>query len=52
MHGVPALHHLVEDLAQGAGAGLIKTAANGLVGILVGGVLVALFEGGKKVAGK
>ena len=52
VHGVPALHHLVEDLAQGAGAGLIKTAANGLVGILVGGVLVALFEGGKKVAGK
>jgi len=44
VHGIPPLHHWVEDLAKGAGGwvgALAPVVADGLVGILAGGVVLA-----------
>ncbi|HYC55750.1 MAG TPA: DUF808 domain-containing protein [Candidatus Binatia bacterium] len=50
-HGVAALHHVVEDLAHGAGAmgWLVEMLANALVGIVVGGVIVGVVMAAKKL---
>ncbi|MDZ4080249.1 MULTISPECIES: DUF808 domain-containing protein [Hydrocarboniphaga] len=46
VHGVPALHHGVEDLAHHTGAlsGLVTTLLNALVGIIVGAIIVCVAQ--------
>jgi predicted DNA repair protein MutK len=50
-HGIPALHHAVEGLAEHTGAlgGLVSMLANAVVGILAGAVALGVFLGGKRV---
>jgi uncharacterized protein len=51
-HGIPPVEHLIHDLEAGAGpvGFLVPTLADGLVGILVGGLVLAVVSGVKKVA--
>lgn len=51
VHGVAPLHHLVEHWTHGSGGWAIAMAANAIVGIVVGGIVFAIVEGGKKLAG-
>ena len=46
VHGVPALHHGVEDLAHHTGAlsGLVTTLLNALVGTIVGAIIVCVAQ--------
>lgn len=50
-HGIPALHHAMEGLAEHAGAlgGLVSMLANAVVGIVAGAVALGVFLGGKRV---
>jgi predicted DNA repair protein MutK len=52
-HGIPFLHHWVDSLASGGGlgAGLAGVAANGLVGVVAGGLAVGLLSLAKKLKG-
>ncbi len=55
VHGVPALHHMVQGLAKGLGGVaqvLVTSLADGLVGVAVGAVLVALWLGVQRLRGK
>lgn len=54
VHGVPALHHGVEDLSHLTGMFSSVTGAllNGLVGLLAGGVVVAILMLFQKLRGK
>ena len=59
VHGVPPVHHAVEALAQtltgGAGGfleGLASTVCNAVVGIIAGGIIVAIVTGLKRMFGK
>ena len=44
VHGIPALHHWVEELGHGQGivAALAPTLANGLVGVVAGAIVLGL----------
>jgi uncharacterized protein len=51
-HGIGPLHHAIEGLAGGAGAvgqAVIPTVADGLVGVVAGGLALALVAVGKRV---
>jgi len=52
-HGIPALHHLQATIEQAVGGGIVGTLAGvaytGMIGLVLGAVLVALIEGGKKL---
>jgi len=51
-HGIPYLHHLQEDIAHGfsgASAILVDLAYVGLVGLLLGALVLAIVEGGRRV---
>jgi uncharacterized protein len=55
VHGVEVLHHAVQGLAQGLGSVaelLVTSLAEGLVGVAVGAVLVALWLGVQRLRGK
>jgi predicted DNA repair protein MutK len=52
VHGIPPLHHLVEDLTAGRGAvleTLISMSADALTGIVAGGIVVAVVSLAKRV---
>jgi predicted DNA repair protein MutK len=53
-HGIPPLHHAVEDASAEAGAwhALVAMLLEALTGIVVGSVLVALFALARKLRGK
>lgn len=46
VHGIPPLHHLLEDWASRSGIGVVETLTtmvlNGLVGVLAGGIVVGV----------
>ena len=52
-HGIPPLHHAVEHLAETSGglAGLVSMAADGLVGIVAGGLALLAITLGQRLAG-
>lgn len=55
VHGVPALHHAVEALAKGLGGVaelLVSSLAEGLIGVVAGAVLLALWLGIQRRRGK
>ncbi|ACY13996.1 DUF808 domain-containing protein [Haliangium ochraceum] len=55
VHGIAPIHHLVVDAAEAVGGvlgSLIEMALNGLVGIVAGGVIVALVTLVKRLRGK
>ncbi|ALM54759.1 DUF808 domain-containing protein [Halomonas huangheensis] len=61
VHGVPVLHHMVEGLADADIAipsvdaivhGLVPMLANGVIGLIVGGVLVAVVTAVQRLRGK
>jgi uncharacterized protein len=55
VHGIPALHHIVEGWVAGQSwgvAALIENAANGLAGIVAGAVVLAAWTGVQKLRGK
>lgn len=61
VHGVPAAHHWIEALAHHAAiipgiggtlAWLTPLAVSGLTGIVAGGVILAVVEGGKRILGR
>lgn len=54
VHGVPALHHFVEDLAARAGAlqMVVEMLLNAATGIVVGAVLVAIYTFAQRLRGK
>jgi uncharacterized protein len=52
VHGLPALHHLVEQVLQGVGGWLqpvLSTTADGIVGVVAGAVVLAVVSGAKKL---
>lgn len=55
-HGIPLLHHFQETVEQFAGGGMASILAGllytGIIGIVLGAVVVAVIEGGKKLFGK
>ena len=55
VHGIPALHHLVEQWVAGRSwgvAALVENAANGLAGIIAGAIVLAAWTGVQKLRGK
>jgi predicted DNA repair protein MutK len=55
VHGVPALHHAVEGLAEGQGGvvgALLPSLANIGVGLVVGAVVLAAWQGLQRLRGK
>jgi uncharacterized protein len=55
VHGVPALHHAVEAISKGLGGVaelLVSSLAEGLVGVVAGVVLLALWLGLQRLRGK
>jgi uncharacterized protein len=53
-HGVPALHHLIEDLAHGAGAvlgALVPLLSDAVVGVVAGAVVLGVVTAVKRVLG-
>jgi predicted DNA repair protein MutK len=50
-HGIPALHHAIEALSEGAGplGALMSPLADAVVGIIAGAVTLAVVLGGKRV---
>jgi predicted DNA repair protein MutK len=53
-HGIPALHHAVEGVTEGAGAWHVPVGmlADAVVGIVVGALVVAVYAGIRKLRGK
>ena len=51
-HGIPALHHWIEHIAQGAGGSVLSALANGGIGLVAGAVVLLLVMGVKKMRGK
>jgi uncharacterized protein len=53
VHGIPPLHHWVEELGGGGGvvASFGPSLANGLVGMIAGGLVLALVTGVNKLRG-
>lgn len=54
-HGIPALHHWIEEFSHGLGGflgGLAPTVIDALVGVIAGAVIVAAVMGVKKVLPK
>jgi hypothetical protein len=53
-HGVPALHHLIQGWAQGAGGigWLVEMLANAAVGIVTGAIVVGAVTLIQKLRGK
>jgi uncharacterized protein len=53
-HGIPALHHWIEDIAKNAGGvgGIVSAAINGGVGLVAGALVLLLVSGVKKLRGK
>ena len=52
VHGVPALHHWIEALAEGGGGALrlgIPLLSNAAVGIVAGGLVLAVVKGAQRV---
>jgi uncharacterized protein len=55
VHGIPALHHVVEGWVAGQSwgvAALIENAANGVAGIVAGAAVLAVWTGIQKLRGK
>lgn len=56
VHGTPAIEHLMQGLVERAGAGvmgtIVKVLLDALVGIVAGGLVVAVVTLGKRVFGK
>jgi predicted DNA repair protein MutK len=55
VHGIPALHHLVEHWVAGQSwgvAALVENAANGLAGVVAGAIVLAAWTGVQKLRGK
>jgi predicted DNA repair protein MutK len=51
-HGIPALHHLIEDLASRAGEWLgvvVPLLMDGVVGVLAGALTLLVVTGGQKL---
>ncbi len=55
-HGIPALHHLQKVIEEAAGGGIVGTLAGvaytGVVGVVLGALIVGIFEAGKKLFGR
>ena len=55
-HGIPLLHHWQEAIEHAVGGGIVGTLAGvlytGIIGVILGALLVAIIEGGKKLFGK
>lgn len=55
-HGIPVLHHAQQSLEAAVGGGIAGTLVGmlytGVVGIVLGAIVVAIIEGGKKLFGK
>ena len=51
VHGLPWLHHSVEEVAHGRFAGLTSALLNAAVGLLAGAVIAALVLAGKRLRG-
>jgi predicted DNA repair protein MutK len=55
VHGLPAVHHWLEALAQNAGSvlgALVQPVGGALFGIVAGAVVLAVVAGAKKLFGK
>ncbi len=54
VHGIPVLHHAIEQASQVAGvlAGTVALLADGVIGILAGALVLALVSLGAKLSGK
>jgi len=52
VHGIPALHHLIEPYAAGAFGGLVSMAYNAVVGIVAGSLVVAVVMAIQRLRGK
>ncbi|NEL79454.1 MAG: DUF808 domain-containing protein, partial [Xanthomonas perforans] len=52
-HNIPALHHLVVDLAKSAGGlgWLVEALGNMVVGVVAGAVVLAVVTGFQKLRG-
>ena len=53
VHGIPPLHHLIEGVADGAGANLetlASMALNGVAGVAAGALVLAVVTGGQRLA--
>jgi predicted DNA repair protein MutK len=52
-HGIPVLHHLQKAIEQAVGGGILGTLAGvaytGVVGVILGAIIVSIFELGKKL---
>ena len=52
-HGIPVLHHLQKAIEQAVGGGILGTVAGvaytGVVGVILGAIIVSIFELGKKL---
>jgi predicted DNA repair protein MutK len=53
-HGVPPLHHAIEQLAQSTGplAGTVVMLIDGLLGIAAGALVLGVITVGRKLSGK
>lgn len=53
-HGIPPLHHAIEDLAHGAGAlgMIVGPLLNGVCGLIAGAIVLLAFTGIQKMRGK
>ncbi|MFT3667874.1 MAG: DUF808 domain-containing protein [Pseudoxanthomonas sp.] len=52
VHGIPALHHLIEPYVAGAFGGLVSMAYNAVVGIVAGSIVVAVVMAIQRLRGK
>lgn len=50
-HGVPALHHWIEEIGKGSGGGILSAVANGGIGLVAGAAVLLLVNGIKKMRG-
>jgi predicted DNA repair protein MutK len=53
-HGIPVLHHWIEEIGKGAGGvgGVVPALINGGVGLVAGALVLLLVSGVKKMRGK
>jgi predicted DNA repair protein MutK len=49
VHGVPPLHHAIEGMVAGTGGKVVSFLADGLIGVLAGGVVLAAVTAGQKL---